>query len=113
MSSSKTQANREILTYEPSGQEVRIHWNIEQKVKGSDDGSSEIQWESDEAICDYYDTRSSLIEKIINTEYPIGREIATINNKDTEPSEYQEYQDFRAYAKTLADGWIQQRSATS
>lgn len=102
----KTQASREIQTYEPSGLEVRIHWNIEQKTRESTDGTPEVYWQADEAICEYHDTRASLIEKIIASEYTIGREFAAINNKDEDPEEYAAYQTFRAQAKELADGWL-------
>lgn len=101
----KIQAGYAIQTYEVSGRELRIHWNIEQKTR--QDMHGEIQyWEANEALCGRNDTRSQIIEAIINSMYSIGAEIATINNKDTKPDEYASYQAFRAQAKQLADGWL-------
>jgi hypothetical protein len=102
----KTQAGYEFQTYEPSGQELRIHWNIEQKTKEDTDGEPITYWEADEALCNVYDNRATLIEKIIGSVYSPAAEIATINNKDTKPQAYTEYQAFRVQAKALADGWL-------
>jgi len=101
------EASYELQPYEVSGTDLRIHWNIELKSR-TDDITSETYtyWYANEALCNIYDNRSILIEKIIASEYDTGAEIATINNKDTKPDEYQAYQDFRTLAKTLADGWI-------
>jgi hypothetical protein len=102
----KTQAGYEFQTYEPSGHELRIHWNIEQKTKEVMDGEIITYWEANEALCNVYDNRSQLIEKIIGSVYSPAAEIATINNKDSKPDEYAEYQAFRIKAKELADGWL-------
>lgn len=102
----KTQSNYEFSTYEPSGQELRIHWNIEQKTREGLDGTLESYWEADEALCLIHDNRSSLIEKIIGSVYSAGDEIATINNQAAKPEEYADYQAFRIQAKALADGWL-------
>jgi thioesterase domain-containing protein len=102
----KVQANREIEVYEVSGQELRVHWSIQQKTKENLQGEEETYWEAVEALCSKSDGRTELIEKIISTEYSTGRELATINNKETDPKEYTAYQAFRLEAKQLADGWI-------
>jgi predicted Mrr-cat superfamily restriction endonuclease len=102
----KTEAGYEFQTYEPSGHELRIHWNIEQKNKEVMDGEIITYWEANEALCNVYDNRSQLIEKIIGAEYTPSQEIATINNKDRKPEEYAAYQAFREQAKALADGWL-------
>lgn len=102
----KTQANAEIQPYEPSGTEVRIHWNIEQLQKEDISGEIITYWQADEVLCNTYDDRSTLIEKIIASQYSAGREFATINNKDEDPQAYAAYQALRMQAKSLADGWI-------
>jgi hypothetical protein len=102
----KTQASYEFQTYESSGQELRIHWNIEQKSKEDTDGETLTYWEADEALCNVYDNRDTLIEKIIGSVYSTAAEVATINNKDAKPQAYAEYQAFRVQAKALADGWL-------
>ena len=100
----KTYAGREFDVYEPSGQELRIHWNI-QEVPAFGDAEG-TQWEADEALCSIYDDRATLISKIIHSVYTLDDEIATINNQSTKPEQYEAYQAFRAQAKALADGWI-------
>jgi hypothetical protein len=103
----KTQASYEIEPYEVSGYELRVHWNIEEKTKEDMDGESVVYWQASEALCNKLDDRSTLIQKIIGSVYSVADEIATINNKDTKPQEYADYQAFRVQAKALADGWIE------
>lgn len=93
----KVQFGYKPETYETSGCELRIHWDI---IENNE------QWESYEAVCDVGDTRNVLIEKIIGSSYTTSQEFATINNKDTKPDEYAAYQSFRVVAKQLADGWV-------
>jgi hypothetical protein len=102
----KTQASYEIEPYEVSGYELRIRWDIEEKTKEDMDGESVVYWQASEALCNKLDDRSTLIQKIIGSVYSVADEIATINNKDTKPQEYADYQAFRAQAKALADGWL-------
>jgi predicted Mrr-cat superfamily restriction endonuclease len=102
----KTESGYEFQTYEPSGHELRIHWNIEQKTKEDMDGQVVTYWEANEALCNVLDNRSQLIQKIIGSVYEVADEIATINNKDSKPDEYAAYQAFREQAKALADGWL-------
>lgn len=94
----KTYAGRQFDTYEQSGRELRIHWNIIDKGEG--------QFEASEALVDIAASRSQIIEAIISSEYSTGRELATINNRDDDQEAYAEYQAFRTLAKALADGWI-------
>jgi len=47
-------------------------------------------------------TRSEVIEAVIGARYSTGAELATINNKDEKPAEYEAYQVFRIFAKGLA-----------
>lgn len=93
-------------TYEASGQELRIHWNMQQVSREGVEGEIERYWEANEALCNVSDGRSVLIEKIIGSVYSTGAEIATINNMTSDPDAYAEYQAFRKQAKTLADGWF-------
>ena len=43
---------------------------------------------------------------IIASQYTTGGELATINNKDIDPTSYAEYQAFRQTAKDLADEYL-------
>ena len=47
--------------------------------------------------------RASLIEAEIGKRYTIGAEIALTNDKTTKPTEYAEYQAYRAECKALVD----------
>jgi hypothetical protein len=107
----KTFSGREFQTYEVSGTDVRVHWDIQETQREDLEGVSTTQWEAEEAVCGVSDSRSELIEKIIAAKYTVQKELATINNKDVDPESYQAYQAFRAEAKALADGWIAVRSA--
>ena len=100
----KTQSSYEPQTYEVSGTELRVHWNIEQKTREDIDGTTITFWEANEALCDRNDNRNQMIEKIIGSVYSITEEFATINNRDTRPDEYAAYQALRSQAKSLADG---------
>jgi hypothetical protein len=100
----KTQASYEIQTYEVSGYELRIHWNIEQKTREDMDGATVTFWEADEALCDRRDSRSQIIEKIMATRYlTYGAEIAAIRNGGQSADDHQALRD---QAKALADGWL-------
>lgn len=102
----KVNATRPIETYEPSGAEVRIHWDITSDERENPDGSVIIEYFAQCAVCQAMARRSELIESIIGEVYTTGREFAVINNRDVDPEQYQQYQDFRSKAKELADGWI-------
>lgn len=108
----KTEAGRQFDVYEVSGQELRIHWNIEQKTKEIMDGEVVSYWEANEALCLKTDPRHTLISKIIGSVYSFADEIATINNKDSKPQEYAAYQAFRVQAKALADGWLNRETSS-
>jgi hypothetical protein len=105
----KTYAGQSFKTYESSGQELRIHWDIEEKTREDMDGQTTTYWEANEALCGVADNRGMLISKIIGSVYSTADEIATINNKDNKPEQYAEYQAFRTLAKALADGWLNQK----
>lgn len=105
----KSYAGRQFETYEASGQELRIHWDIEEKTKEGMDGEVITYWQANEALCGTADDRGMLISKIIGSVYSTADEIATINNKDEKPEQYAEYQTFRTQAKALADGWLERR----
>lgn len=95
--------------YAVSGQELRIHWDIQEITKEGVDGETETFWEANEALCNRFDSRDTIIEKIIGSVLSSGAEIALINNKEIDPEAYDEYQNFRNQAKLLADGWIAER----
>jgi hypothetical protein len=91
--------------YAVSGNELRIHWGIQQVSKKDMDGNLETFWEANEALCNRFDSRDAIIEKIIGSVHTPGGEIALINNQEKDPQAYSDYQAFRDQAKSLADGW--------
>ena len=86
---------------------IRIRWNEEivQFPNQQRDGFIN-QYSYDEAIIEQGDSRSAIIEMIIGSQYTTGRELATINNQDTDPASYAAYQAFRQTAKDLADEYL-------
>ena len=104
----KVYSGEQPEVYAVSGNELRIHWDIKEVPVPSMEGEGETQWQANEALCSVFDTRSTLIEKIIGSVLTPGAEVALINNKDVDPQAYADYQAFRAEAKALADGWINQ-----
>lgn len=101
----KVFAGRELQTYEPSGDDIYIHWNVEKNVKETEQGSFD-EWSADEVVVKKTDSRNVVIEKIIASQYSVGAEIATINNRESRPEEYVAYQNFRLLAKELANGLV-------
>lgn len=86
---------------------IRIRWNeqIVQFPNQRRDGYIN-QYCYDEAIIEQGNSRSAIIETIIASQYTTGRELATINNQETDPTSYAEYQAFRQTAKDLADEYL-------
>lgn len=86
---------------------VRIRWNeqVVQFPNQQHDGFIN-QYSYDEAVITQGDSRSVIIEMIIGSQYTTGGELAVINNKDTDPTSYAEYQAFRQTAKDLADEYL-------
>lgn len=102
----KVYSGEELPAFQVSGHELRIHWDAAEVAAPSmDDNEPATQWEQNEALCSVYDSRAQIIQKIINSVYDTGSEIALINNAATKPDEYSDYQEFRTLAKSLADGW--------
>lgn len=50
--------------------------------------------------------RASLIEREIGKRYSLGAEIALTNDRYIKPTEYAEYQAYRAECKARVDGWF-------
>jgi hypothetical protein len=102
----KVSSSTPLPVYQVLGNKLLIHWNEQIVERPNMDNEATQNYEYDEARVFTYDTRDQLISKIINSVYSVADEIATINNKDTKPQEYADYQAFRAQAKALADGWL-------
>ena len=97
----RVNSNDKLPEYQVIGSKLRIHWNYEEVPETEDTPSG---WSCEEAVVSKTASRSQIIEAIIATKYPtLGAELAVINNGG---QEYEDYQAFRAMAKSLADGWI-------
>lgn len=94
----KIYSNTQPPVYQVIGQALRIHWDFGEEVI---EGETIIFCQ--EAICNKADSRDTIIEKIMASEYTTGAELAAINNGG---EDYEAYQSFRANAKSLADGWF-------
>lgn len=105
----KAYSQTEPKPYAVSGNELRIHWNIEQVTAPDMEGKDQKQWVANEALAFVHDTRDILIEKVIGSIYTVKQELAIINNHQSDPQTYADYQELRAKAKTLADGWLAQK----
>jgi len=92
-----------------SGDEVRVHWDIQEQTVQDLEGHDLTQWSANEALIKVHDSREKIIEKIIGSIYTIQEEIALINNKDDRPDDYADYQMVRLVAKDLATQWVNQR----
>lgn len=104
----KTESKDKLPTHKTFGQKLHIYFNEEEIEKQMEIDSEETEtfYRYDTAVAKTTDDRNTLISKIIHSRYSVDDEIATINNKEESPEEYQAYQEFRAQAKVLVDGWI-------
>lgn len=91
--------------YQVIGDALHIHWNIEQ-VPAPSMGERRTQWSANEAVVSVAANRAQIIEAVIGSVLSTGAEIALINNQSVDPVAYAAYQEFRAQAKQLADGWL-------
>jgi hypothetical protein len=84
---------------------IIININEEQKTGSTTDGEK-IFWEYDSIKVSKTPTKSEIINSIIGCKYTPDAEIAAINNYNTGGSkyitEYQEYQNYRIFAKLIA-----------
>ena len=97
----RVNSDTKLPEYQVIGYTLRIHWDYEE-VPATED--TPAGWSCNEAVMPKTASRGKIIEAIIATKYPtFGSELAAINNGGTE---YEDYQAFRALAKSLADGWF-------
>ena len=97
----KSQTSEPSLGFKVIGSRVLFYWNeVEKTVNDT------TVYEYDFAEWKVMDSRNTVVEKIIASKYTIAEELATINNKEDEPTEYSAYMAFREFAKTSAAAWI-------
>jgi hypothetical protein len=97
----RVKSSTKLPEYQVIGPTLRIHWNYEEVPETEDTPAG---WSCDEAAIPKTASRGQIIEAIIATKYPTtGAELAAVNNGG---QEYDDYQAFRATAKSLADGWF-------
>ena len=100
----RTYSDTQPQTYHTIGRKLFINYDIQEETIDDMNGQR-TQYSYYSALCDITSSRAERIEAIIATQYSTAREIATINNQIEKPTEYAAYQDLRALAKTLADGY--------
>jgi hypothetical protein len=87
----------------------RIAFNLEEVSRQTEEGVSEIFYRYDEVIVSRSATRDEMISAIIRTRYSLDEELALVNNINKQlpttedEAEYAEFQQFREFAKQLAD----------
>ena len=90
---------------EKIGNKYQVRWDIIQNDKTFEDDVID-NWDFNYVNCDQLN-RGSIIRAIIHDKYPlIDDELAVINNADIQPEAYQEYQEYRQFAKKIADETI-------
>jgi hypothetical protein len=101
-----TISDNELPLYQVLGTTLRINHSptIVEKIDMITE-LTKTEYHYTTAICSITSDRSTRIEAVIASIYTPSSEIATINNKDSKPLVYEEYQEFRLLAKMLADGW--------
>lgn len=102
----KTQSDTKLPIHAVLGEMLHINVNeAEIEIKDISD-NVRISYQYDTAIISKYANRGEIISAIISSVYPTNVEIATINNKDSNPVKYAKYQSFRDTAKTIADSIV-------
>lgn len=102
----KTQSDTKLPIHAVLGEMLHINVNeAEIEIKDISD-NVRISYQYDTAIISKYANRGEIISAIISSVYPTNAEIATINNKDSNPVKYAKYQSFRDTAKTVADSIV-------
>ena len=95
----KTQSQVQMPAYQESGKEVTFFWN-EAEVERED----ETLYSYNYCTASIYDSRSTIIEKIVACAYPsYGAEVAAIVNGGDDAAAHAA---MRVLAKSLADGWL-------
>ena len=98
----KVTSYERLEPYEVDGNILSIYWGEESHPPKEDE--IEPYWTYDCCKAHTYDSRSTLIEMIIQTKYPTtGSEIAAIQNGGKDAEEHQQH---RTLAKSLVDGWF-------
>lgn len=102
----KTQSDTKLPIHAVLGEMLHINVNeAEIEIKDISD-NVRISYQYDTAIISKYANRGEIISAIVSSVYPTNAEIATINNKDSNPVKYAKYQSFRDTAKTIADSIV-------
>lgn len=102
----KGNSNSKPLAIEVIGEKVQVRWNIVRNDRINQlEGKTVESWDFDYVNTD--PDRDSMIRAILKTKYPlVDDEIAIINNKESKPEVYSDYQSFRELAKQIADETI-------
>jgi len=102
----KTQGNTKPNLYYYLQGGLIININEEQKTGSTMNDIEHIYWEYDSIRVSEEPSKSEIVNSIILCKYTTESEIATINNYNTGEAkyitEYQEYQNYRTFAKTTA-----------
>lgn len=99
---SRTQSPIQMPTYEPSGADLYIFWDEQEKTVTRDD-ETETVYDYAYAVSKRSASYPALVVDIIRSQYSVDDEFAAINDGG---ERQQAFLTFRALAKSLARGWI-------
>jgi CRISPR/Cas system endoribonuclease Cas6 (RAMP superfamily) len=99
----RVESQEKLPQYQVIGKTLRIHWEYTSVDATLD---KDFTWSMQEAVVTLPTSRSKIIEAIIGSNYSISQELAAINNGGYD---YEKYQSFRSFAKSLADGYLDKK----
>ena len=91
-------------TYEVSGAELRINFNVQRVEREFMDGVKASFYEGEQVLVSKGAGRGEMIEAIVASRYTIGSELSLSRKDDTDPAKI-EYLAFVDQAKALAKGY--------
>ena len=101
----KFQTDNQPQTYEVSGTELRINFNVQQVEREMINGNKVKFFEGDQVLVNKGSKKSEIIEAIIASRYTIGTEVALSRRNEADPAKV-EYLAFVDQAKALAKGYF-------
>jgi hypothetical protein len=91
-------------TYETSGQELRINFNVVEVEREEMNGAKRKVYRGEQVVVHTRATTQQIIETLIASKYTTGAEIA-LSRKDDTDTDKVAYMTFVAQAKSLASGY--------
>ncbi len=97
----KFETNDLPQTFEVSGQELRVNFDVKEIEREDMDGEKRKSFAGEQVVLPVAATRSQIVEAIVATRYTTGAEIA-LNRLPDDNADKQEYLAFVEAAKVIA-----------